>query len=131
MPIYEYRCGNCKRRVSVLVQGFGNPASPECPECGSMDLTRLFSTFRIGKGDSYMRKGIYDDILSDSKLVHGLESNDPRALAEWSRRMSQGAGEEIGPEYEDMLGRLDAGESVEKVMAETQSSLDDAGGAEE
>ena len=131
MPIYEYRCGNCKRRVSILVQGFKEPPSLECPECGSQELTRLFSSFRIGKGESYLRKGLYEDILSDHQLVRGLESSDPRALAEWNRRMSHGAGEEISPEYEDILGKLEAGEPVEKVMEEAQSTMSDFGEGEE
>ncbi|MBT9163480.1 MAG: hypothetical protein DDT24_00387 [Chloroflexi bacterium] len=116
MPIYEYRCGNCKRRVSILVQGFEGHPSPECPRCGGKELTRLFSSFSIGKGESYLRHGLYEDILSDSKLVRGLESSDPRALAEWSRRMSQATGEEMGTEHEDML--LGSGEPVDQVMAE-------------
>jgi len=128
MPIYEYRCGNCKRCVSILVQGFKEPPSLECPQCGSEKLTRLFSSFRIGKGETYARKGIYEDILSDNQLVRGLESSDPRALAEWNRRMSHGAGEDISPEYEDMLGKLEAGEPVDKVMREAQSAMGDLTG---
>jgi hypothetical protein len=52
----------------------------------------------------------YEDILSDSRLVQGLEQNDPRALAEWNRRMSRGMDEEVEPEYQEMLERMDAGE---------------------
>jgi len=131
MPIYEYRCGNCRRRVSILVQGFEDPPSLECPRCGGKELTRLFSSFAIGKGESYLRDGLYEDILSDSKLVRGLESNDPRALAEWSRRMSQATGEEMGPDHEDMLDKLEAGEPVDQVMAEAQSMMADIGGEED
>ena len=131
MPIYEYHCGGCQRRVSILIQGFNEPASLECPECGSGELTRLFSSFRIGKGESYLRKGIYEDILSDRQLVRGLESSDPRALVEWNRRMSHGAGEDISPEYEDMMGKLEDGEPMGKVMKEAQSGAGDLEGGEE
>ncbi len=131
MPIYEYRCGNCQRRVSILVQGFEAPPSLKCPRCGGKELTRLFSSFSIGKGESCLRDGLYEDILSDSKLVRGLESSDPRALAEWSRRMSQATGEEMGPDHEDMLDKLEAGEPVDQVMAEAQSMMADIGGEED
>ena len=77
-----------------------------CPHCGGTELSRLFSTFSIGKTDS----GIYEDILSDSHLVRGLEQNDPRAVAEWSKRMGQGLDEDITPEYEEMMDRMEAGE---------------------
>ena len=103
MPIYEYRCNGCHRRVSILVRSFAE--SPiTCPGCGSTELNRLFSTFSVRKPN----KAIYDDILSDSRLVGGLESNDPRALAEWNKRMSRG--EKVGPEYEEVVDKLEAGQ---------------------
>jgi hypothetical protein len=61
-------------------------------------------------------KGIYDDILSDRKLTDGLMRNDPRALAEWSRKMSRAADEDSTPETEELMDRLDAGEDVSEVM---------------
>ena len=104
MPLYEYRCDSCHRRVIILVRALSKSAIA-CPSCGSTELKRLFSSFSVRK----QGKSDYDDILSDSKLVKGLEDNDPRALAEWNKRMSRGE-EEISPEYEDMLGRMEAGE---------------------
>jgi len=35
-------------------------------------------------------------------------ADDPSALAEWSKRMSQG--EEVAPEYEEMVERMEKGE---------------------
>ncbi len=103
MPIYEYRCDNCHRRVSILVRS-SSESSVTCPNCSSTELNRLFSTFSVCKSD----QAIYDDILSDRHLMKGLESNDPRALAEWNKQMSRG--EEVAPEYEEMLDKLKAGE---------------------
>lgn len=114
MPIYEYRCQGCGRRVSLLVRG--PSASPSCPRCGSQGLSRLFSTFAVRRSEG----SIYEDILSDTELVRGLEKNDPRALAQWSRRMGQGMDEQIGPEYEEMLDRMEAGEMPEDLMGEGQ-----------
>ena len=128
MPIYEYRCGNCQRRVSIFVKGLNYTQSLECPKCGGLDLSRLFSKFSIGKGEWYQRNGIYEDILSDHQLVRGLESNHPRALAEWNRRMSRGADEEIIPEYEEMTEKLEAGEPLENVMGEAEAAMDSVGG---
>jgi hypothetical protein len=72
-------------------------------------------------------KDIYEDILSDSKLTRGLMENDPRALAEWNKRISRGMDEKVSPEYEEMLGRLEAGEPVQEVMQkamETQKAME-------
>ena len=104
MPIYEYRCNDCKRRVSLLVRTESSVLA--CPQCGGRELQRLVSTFSVRRG--YMDN--YEDILTDSRLVQGLEQSDPRALADWNRRMSRGTDDEVGPEYQEMLERMDAGE---------------------
>jgi|FLYN01.1.fsa_nt_gi putative FmdB family regulatory protein len=49
MPIYEYRCAGCKRRVSIFFPSISAAHSRtaagevHCPHCGSADLTRLMS----------------------------------------------------------------------------------------
>jgi putative FmdB family regulatory protein len=116
MPIYEYRCNSCRRRVEVFVQGFSPPESPTCDRCSSEDLSRIFSRFAVRKSKS--DKGVYDDILSDTKLTRGLMGNDPRALAEWSRKMSRAADEDVTPESEELMDRLDHGEDVSEVIEE-------------
>ena len=104
MPLYEYYCDNCHRKVTILVRDVSRPSSVTCSCCGSTKLNRLFSTFAVRKSD----QDIYDDILSDHHLMRGLEGDDPRALAEWNKRMSRG--EPVAPEYEEPLDRLKAGE---------------------
>jgi putative FmdB family regulatory protein len=41
MPIYEFRCGGCKKKVSVFLRDTSKQAT--CPECGGSDLKRLVS----------------------------------------------------------------------------------------
>jgi putative FmdB family regulatory protein len=105
MPIYEYRCNKCQRRVSVYVR---NPAStPQCPRCSSEELSRLFSTFAV-RG-TY--KDIYEDILSDRQLTDGLMRSDPKALADWNKRMSRGMEDNtVAPEYDEYLQKMEHGE---------------------
>ncbi len=116
MPIYEYFCENCGRKFSLLLRKPEDKAI--CPGCGSEKLHKLMSTFRVGKPRDYARKGVYEDILSDSRLIKGMMSNDPRALAEWNRRMMRASEMEVGPEYDEMLGRLEKGEPIEKATKE-------------
>ncbi len=40
MPIYEYHCSGCSREFELLVRG---DESPECPECGGTQLSKLIS----------------------------------------------------------------------------------------
>lgn len=116
MPIYEYRCNNCRRKVEVFVQSFSTSSNTSCTHCGSDNLSRIFSRFAVRKSKN--DKSVYDDILSDRKLTDGLMRNDPRALAKWSRKMSRAADEDITPETEELMDRLDAGADVSEVIEE-------------
>jgi len=104
MPLYEYWCSQCRRKIMLYLPTFSQ-ASPPCPQCGNDTLRRLFSTFSVR---SKTHKDVYEDILSDSHLTRGMLADDPRALAEWNKRMSQG--EEVAPEYEEMIERMGKGE---------------------
>ncbi len=77
---------------------------PPCPRCGNSKLKRIFSTFSIQR--TY--RDVYEDILSDRELTQGMMRDDPRAIAEWSRKMS--GGEKSPPEYEEMTERMERGE---------------------
>lgn len=115
MPVYEYWCKNCKARLEIYQATF-SVDSPLCPKCQHNSLQRLFSTFMVQK--SY--KDTYDDILSDSQLTRGLMNNDPRALAEWSKKMS--GGEPVGPEYQETIERMEQGEIPSSPSGGDQSS---------
>ncbi len=117
MPLYEYRCNGCRRRVTILVRDSSRSVLA-CPECGSTRLKRLFSRFAIVKSEQTS----YDEILSDSQLVKGLENDDPRALAEWNKKMSGEAGGDTDPEYGEMLDRMEAGEPPESPAEKEPSS---------
>ena len=117
MPIYEYRCNECRRKVSIFVRGFSGTPEVVCDRCGSKDLTRLFSTFARVKTD----KDVYDDILGDTQLVNRMMANDPSALVEWSRRM-EGSESSSDSEYSEAIERMERGEPVESIMADYQAT---------
>lgn len=131
MPIYEYRCQACRRRVNIFFRSFSAVSEPECPRCGSRDLTRLVSrvVMRRGGGAS---GGAEEDLGNAGAgdelggLFDGLDENDPRAMAHALRRMSEESGEPIEPEMEEALGRLEKGEAPDAVMADLDETLTDA-----
>lgn len=105
MPVYEYMCNKCQRRVSVLLRD--PKATAKCPVCGGRDLSRRFSSFSV-RG-TY--KDVYDGILNDDQLTSGMLRNDPRALAEWNKRMQRGMESGHEPsEYDEHAERMERGE---------------------
>jgi len=105
VPIYEYRCGGCARRVSVFQRSIQSSAAAACPHCGSHDLARLISRVAVMRSEE-SRLG---DLASDAGLAD-LDERDPRSLARWARRMGREMGEELGPEFDEAVERLKAGE---------------------
>ncbi len=115
MPIYEYTCHDCHRRVSLLWRSFTDAESrtPTCPRCGGQNLTRLISRVAVVHAEG----GDLDD-LSDSSAdsaLSGLDENDPKSLARFMRKMADETGEDLGPEFEEVVGRLEAGEDPESI----------------
>ena len=51
MPIYEYRCQECREVSAFLVRSGGGAAAftPACRACGSSAVARRMSTFALGK----------------------------------------------------------------------------------
>ena len=109
MPIYEYRCLACKRRTSVFVRNVSSPVSAACEHCGSARLERVLSRFAVHRG------GI--DFGNPDSFA-GLDESDPKTMARFARQMRDEAGEDLGPEFDDMVGRIEAGEDPESVMGE-------------
>ncbi|HEY8601949.1 MAG TPA: FmdB family zinc ribbon protein [Thermomicrobiales bacterium] len=120
MPIYEYRCPDCGRKVSLFFRSFSavNDSEP-CPRCGGTRLKRLMSRVAVHRGS-----GSADDTGEQfggdefGGILDNLDENDPRALARAMRQMSAEMGEPVEPEMEEALGRLEAGEDPESVMGD-------------
>jgi putative FmdB family regulatory protein len=117
MPLYEYRCNACGRRVTLL-RSFSDTSTPCCPLCESEELTRLISRVSVLRSEESRL-----DSLVDPSGLAGLDENDPRSIARWMRKMSDETGEDMGPEFDEMVGRLEAGESPEDI----ESSMGELG----
>jgi len=122
MPIYEYRCNHCRRRVSVLVRTYTRPVTVTCDRCGSENLRPLISRVSVMRSEESRLEA-----LADPSNLAGLDENDPKSLARWMRKMSGEIGEDLGPEFDEMVGRLEAGESPEEI----EKSMPELAGADE
>ena len=105
MPIYEFRCQACRRRVSVFQRSISAPLNAACPHCGSADLRRLVSRFAVVRGEDALLDG-----MDDESLLSGVDENNPRSVAAWARKMGSRFGEDLGPEFDEMVERMEEGE---------------------
>ena len=107
MPIYEYRCGACKRKVTILTLRVSEAVDPVCEHCGSRDLKRLMSRFATVRSE----EGRLDD-LADPSALGGLDESDPKSMARWMRKMGKELGEDTGEDFDEMVDELEAGGEV-------------------
>lgn len=107
MPIYDYRCQDCRRRVSHLYQTFAaaERATPLCDRCGGANLSRLVSRVSVLKSE----ESRLDD-MSDPSMFGDIDESDPRSMARWARKMGDSLGEDMGDDFNDMIDRMEAGE---------------------
>ncbi len=123
MPVYEYVCRACGRRARLFMTfAEYDRATPVCPHCGRAELRRRVSRVTIARSESSR----LDSLMDDSALA-GLDEDDPRAMGQMMRRMSDELGEDMGGDFDEVVGRLESGESP----ASIEASMPDLGEAGE
>lgn len=115
VPIYEYECQGCQRRISLLIRTLSASEAPRCPRCGSVALSRLMSRFATVKSEDARL-----DSLSDPSSFGDLDENDPQSVARFVKKMGHEMGEDLGED-------LDA--AMDETMGESDAGPGDDGGA--
>ena len=95
MPIYEYDCRDCRRRVSLLVLRPSAAPSPTCPRCGGASLSRVLSRFATVKSEEARLES-----LADSGRMGDLDENDPGSVARFMKTMGRELGDDLGEDFE-------------------------------
>ena len=98
MPIYEYRCKDCRKRSSVLVLTPTNPPPLACKHCQGTQLERIMSRFAAPKSEEARLES-----LADPSKFGDLDENDPRSMARFMKKMGQEMGEDVGDELDAAL----------------------------
>ncbi len=122
MPIYEYRCADCKRRVSIFFRSFSAAVEPHCPNCNSGNLSRLVSRVATLKGEDARMESMADKFS-------GVDENDPKSIARMMRQVESEMGDdspELGPEFDEMVERLETGQSPDQIEKEMPGLADTA-----
>jgi putative FmdB family regulatory protein len=119
VPVYEFACNVCGAPLSVFVRSVNTPLTAACERCGSGDLRRLVSKFAVLRGSSG------SDLDSLGGMMDGLDDADPQAMAAWARQLQRESGEDMGPEFDAMVDKLERGESIDDDLGLGGDSHDD------
>lgn len=105
MPIYEYRCASCGRYHQQLVRSLSTYTVPACPNCNNATLSKLVSRFAVIRSE----ESRLDD-MADPSTFGDIDESDPRSVARWARKMGDQMGDDLGPEFDEMVERMEAGD---------------------
>ena len=129
MPNYPYRCLDCKKRFEIyMTYSEYGVLAVVCPHCESQNVQRRIGRVRFARSEESRLES-----LADTDNLDGLEE-DPRALGKMMRKMSREMGEDMGPEFDEVIDRLESGQSPEDIegsMPDLGGVPDDYGGGED
>ena len=119
MPTYDFICNNCEKRFDVFItfNEYGK-RTVHCIHCESGDIRRRMTKVRIARSEESRMESAANDFSG----FDGIE-NDPKALGQMMRKMGTEMGEDLPPEFDDVVDRLEAGQSPEEI----ESALPDLG----
>jgi putative FmdB family regulatory protein len=126
MPLYDYFCLDCQKHFDVFMTYAEYGARPvTCSHCQSKNVRRRIPRVRVAKSEDSRMDSLAGD-FSDPSALAGLE-NDPQAMGRMMRKMGKEMGEEMPPEFDEVVGRLEKGQSPEEIEKELPDLGSDAG----
>ena len=128
MPAYDFRCKNCQTQTTIhqTYEQYG-VEDVVCPNCDSRDMERIIGRVRFSRSEESRMES-----LDDMSSWGDVDESDPKSMARMMRKMSRELGEEIPPEFNEVVDRLESGESpddIEKSMPDlgTEGGFDSLG----
>ena len=123
MPTYEYRCTDCNQIFEVFqtYQEYGGQ-SVSCPKCAGSLVQRIIKPIRVARSEENRLES-----MADPEQLAGLE-DDPQALGKMMRWMSRELGEDMGPEFDEVVDRLEKGQSPEDIEKDLPDLGTEGGG---
>src|SRR5512140_1441181 len=130
MPIYDYTCLHCQKRFDIFMTYAEYGTKPvTCPHCGSQDIRRRVPKVRVAKSEESRMDSLAGD-FSDPSALAGLE-NDPQAMGRMMRKMGNEMGEELPPEFNEVVDRLEKGQSPDDIEKELPDLGEGMGGGDD
>jgi len=133
MPIYEFYCRDCNTIFNFFSKTVNTSKKPKCPKCRTRTLKRQVSMFAF-TGKAKQEDDSADLPFDEEKMgramealareAEGIDENNPRQAADMMRKLTEMTGVELGPQMQEALRRMEAGEDPEQVEADMGDLLE-------
>jgi len=119
MPTYDFICNNCNQRFDVF-QTFAEYGKKKvsCTHCGSKKVRRRMTKVRIAKSEDSRMNAMADEFSGFENM-----EDDPKEMARVMKKMGNEMGEALPPEFDEVVDRLESGQSPEEI----ESAIPDLG----
>ncbi len=111
MPIYEYRCEDCRKHSTYLILQ-GHSSTLSCKHCKSQKLERIMSRFASPKSEEARMEA-----LADPSNFGDVDENDPKSMARFMKKMGKEMGEDMGEDFEEAMESMGEGGQEEDSMS--------------
>jgi putative FmdB family regulatory protein len=98
MPIYEYRCNQCKREFSQLILNLKEIKKIKCKFCNSSHLTKILSTFCVHQTEE-SRLSSFDTSKPRKENFY----RDSRNIGLWAKKRMREMGVDLGHKMDEII----------------------------
>ncbi len=110
MPLYDFLCLECNKHFEIRISFVDyEKTKVTCRYCGSLRIRRRIGRVRVTRSD--------DARLEDFDNPESLDTleQDPKAMGTMLRKMKSQVGQDVGPEFDEVVGRLESGQTPEQI----------------
>lgn len=121
MPIYEFWCQTCRKKVNFLTKSIATSFTPTCPTCDNANLIRAISSFAYHKSI----KTIHEESGEPTMFPSPDYYKDPRNIGRWVEKRFKEMGTEIPNQLQEKIQAARDGELPEP-LKDLKSATPDA-----
>jgi putative FmdB family regulatory protein len=109
MPIYEYRCNNCRKEFSQLFLNPKETDNARCRYCNSKNITRLLSSFSVHQTEESRLSN-----FETSKPRGADFYKDSRNIGVWAKKRMRELGVDLGPKMDEIVEKGRTGKILDE-----------------
>ncbi len=128
MPIYEYRCLDCRKKSTFVTLSVNAVLELRCQHCAGPRLQKLVSRVAI-----FRSEGSRQESLDDAAALSNLDENDPKSMARWMKKMGRETGEDAGEDFDREVDEAveEAGREKEEGGGPDKEGGEESGGGDD